>query len=168
MNRASSQIATKLNSNVDEIKNVIIWGNHSDTQVPDLEFATINENGKTKNVKDCVDEKWVSGEFVPTVKFRGKAIIDARGSSSALSAANAVKDCVRDWIFGTPKGEYVSMGVWSEGEYGIAKGIFYSFPCICVNGNYQIITNLKPNDNIKSLMKATEKELLEEKHEALS
>jgi len=168
MNRASSQIANKVNANVEDIKNVIIWGNHSDTQVPDIEFATINQNGKIKNVKDSVDEKWVANEFTPTVKFRGKSILEARGSSSALSAANAVKDCLRDWIFGTPKGEYVSMAVWSEGEYGIAKGIFYSFPCVCKNGSYEIVTNLKPNDHVKSLMKATEKELLEEKNEAFS
>jgi len=99
MNRASSQVATKLNANIDDIKNVIIWGNHSDTQVPDIEFATVNQSGNTKNVKDCVDEKWVSNEFVPTIKFRGKSIIEARGSSSALSAANAVKDCMIDWLF---------------------------------------------------------------------
>jgi len=163
MNRARSQIAKKVGTNVEDVKNVIIWGNHSDTQVPDVQFATLHQNNIVTPVSASVDEKWIADEFVPTVKLRGKAIIEARGMSSAMSAAHAIKDTIHDWIFGTPQGEFVSMGVWSDGQYNISKGIFYSFPCICRNGEYQIVQNLKINDKIGELLKLTEKELLEEK-----
>jgi len=166
MNRARSQISKKLNAVVNDIKNVIIWGNHSDTQVPDIQFATITRNDQTTPVSEHVDEKWVSEEFIPTIKYRGKAIIEARGFSSAMSAANAIKDALHDWVFGTPKDEHVSMAVYSDGHYGIAKGIFFSFPCICKNGEYQIVSNLQPHEKTVELLKVTEKELLEEKEEA--
>jgi len=127
MNRARSQISKKVGVNVEDVKNVIIWGNHSDTQVPDVQFATINQNNLVTPVSASVEEKWIADEFVPIIKFRGKAIIEARGLSSAMSAAHAIKDAIHDWVFGTPQGEFVSMAVWSEGQYNTSKGIFFLF-----------------------------------------
>jgi len=158
MNRARTQIAKKVGAIVTDVKNVIIWGNHSDTQVPDVEFATITHNDQTTPVTECADEKWIAEEFVQTVKYRGKAIIEARGLSSALSAATAIKDCLHDWVFGTPKDEFVSMAVCSEGQYGIQKGIFFSFPCVCKNGEYEIVSVLQLNEKTVQLLKASEKE----------
>jgi len=166
MNRARSQIAKHVGTIVTDVKNVIIWGNHSDTQVPDVQFATVTKNEQTKPVIECIEEKWIADEFMKTVKYRGKAIIDARGFSSALSAASAIRDALHDWIFGTPKGEFVSMAVWSEGQYGIEKGIVFSFPCVCKNGEYEIVSDLQLNERTVDLLKVTEKELLEEKAEA--
>jgi len=167
MNRARSQIAKKIGAIVTDVKNVIIWGNHSDTQIPDTQFATVNLDKNSKSVSECVEEKWIAEEFTKTVKYRGKAIIEARGFSSALSAANAIKDALHDWVFGTPQGEYVSMAVYSEGQYGVEKGIFFSFPCVCKNGEYEVVTGLKLNEKTLDLFKVTEKELLEEKEEAV-
>ena len=145
-----------------DIKNVVIWGNHSKTQVPDVANATVSGKPAT----ELLDDKYLKEEFIPTVQNRGKAIIDARGQSSALSAANAVKDCLRDWVQGTPDGETVSMGVYSDGSYGIAKGIFFSFPCTAKDGEFKIVTDYKVADDIMALMKESEKELCDEKQEA--
>eukprot|EP00485_Elphidium_margaritaceum_P015981 CAMPEP_0202726500 /NCGR_PEP_ID=MMETSP1385-20130828/184643_1 /ASSEMBLY_ACC=CAM_ASM_000861 /TAXON_ID=933848 /ORGANISM="Elphidium margaritaceum" /LENGTH=358 /DNA_ID=CAMNT_0049392721 /DNA_START=98 /DNA_END=1175 /DNA_ORIENTATION=- len=159
--RAKSQIAAKLQVKSNDVKNIVIWGNHSATQVPDVNNATVN--GKAVEL----DAKYLKDEFVPCVQKRGAAIIKARGFSSALSAANGAKDCMRDWVQGTPQGETVAMAVYSDGSYGIEKGIFYSFPCTTKDGAFTIVTDYKVTDDIKTLMKASEKELLEEKSEAL-
>lgn len=160
-NRARNQIAQKLNVKAPEVKNVVIWGNHSATQVPDVNNATVNG----KSASEQLDKEFLTKEFVPKVQQRGKAIIDARGFSSALSAANGAKDCLRDWVQGTPDGETVAMAIYSEGQYGIEKGIFYSFPCVCKDGAYKVVEDYKVTDDIKALMKASEAELLEERKE---
>jgi len=163
-NRGASQLAEKLGVSVAHIRNVTIWGNHSSTQVPDVNDAQVSKNGKYEHVK--VDPQWVRGDFTKTVQQRGKAIIDARGFSSAMSAANAIKDCLRDWVKGTPEGEHVSMGVFTDGSYGIAENLIFSFPCICKDGEYHIVKGLKLDEDVSNLLKVTEKELLEEKGEA--
>jgi len=161
-NRATNQIAQKLGVKSRDVKNVVIWGNHSKTQVPDVNNATVCG----KPAAEQLDDKYLKEEFIPCVQGRGKAIIDARGQSSAMSAANAAKDCLRDWVNGTPDGQTVAMAVYSDGAYGIAKGIFYSFPCTTKDGDYTVVTDYKVTDDIKKLMKASEEELLEEKKEA--
>jgi len=163
-NRARSQISTKLGVPSTEIKNIVIWGNHSKTQVPDVSNATIS--GKKASEFDALTDDYLKKEFIPLVQGRGKAIIDARGLSSALSAANGAKDCMRDWVQGTPDGETVAMAVYSTGEYGMTKGIFYSVPCTCKDGKYTVVTDYKVGDDIKALMAASEKELVEEAKEA--
>lgn len=166
-NRARAQIANKLKLNVDQVKNVIIWGNHSSTQVPDLNHASVTVDGKEQPAKNLVDEKWVSTEFRPTVQKRGAAVIAARGNSSAMSAAKAAADHMATWVKGTVQGEFVSMGVWSDGSYGVTKDIVFSYPVTCENGSYKIVQNLAVADDLKPLLQATEKELIEEKGEAL-
>jgi len=163
-NRARSQISTKLGVPSTEIKNIVIWGNHSKTQVPDVSNATIK--GKKPSEYEALTEDYLKKEFIPLVQGRGKAIIDARGLSSALSAANGAKDCLRDWVCGTPEGETVAMAVYSTGAYGMTKGIFYSVPCTCKDGKYTVVTDYKVGDDIKALMTASEKELCEEAKEA--
>jgi len=165
-NRARSQIASKVGVSTTAIENIVIWGNHSKTQVPDINNATIN--GKPASEDAALTADYLTKEFIPTVQSRGKAIIDARGFSSALSAANATKDCLRDWVRGTPEGQTVAMSVFSEGAYDIAKGIFYSVPCTCKDGEFTVVTDYKVTEDIRVLMKASEKELLEEKEEALN
>jgi len=163
-NRARSQISTKLGVASTEIKNIVIWGNHSKTQVPDVSNATIS--GKKASEMDALSEEYLKKEFIPCVQGRGKAIIEARGLSSAMSAANGAKDCMRDWVQGTPDGETVAMAVYSTGHYGMTKGIFYSVPCTCKDGKYTVVTDYKVGDDIKALMTASEKELVEEAKEA--
>jgi len=170
-NRAASQLATRLNVSVSDVRNVIIWGNHSKTQYPDINHAYVS-NYPRKNLQTSVrsavkNDNWVENEFVPTVQQRGAAIIKARGASSAASAASACLDHVRDWMLGTQQGEIVSMGVVSDGSYGVPKDIIYSFPVTCSNGNYQIVTDLPVDDRSRQLMDATAKELLEERQSAL-
>jgi len=168
--RALNQIADKIGCSAGKVKNVVIWGNHSKTQVPDLNHAVIEDipaDGFTTPVQVLVDDdKWCNGEFIENVQQRGAAIIEARGFSSAASAANAALAHVRDWFLGTPKGTWVSMAVPSDGSYGIPKGIIYSFPCICANGKYKIIQGLKIDKLKRELMDATAKELLDEAAEA--
>lgn len=163
-NRALAQLAEKLAVPVAHVRNVAIWGNHSTTQVPDVTDAQVLSHGKYEHVK--VDSQWVRGDFTKIVQQRGKAIIDARGMSSALSAANAIKDCLRDWVQGTREGEHVAMGVFTDGCYGITDELVFSFPCICKNGDYQIVKGLKLDEDMEKLLKSTQKELLEEKGEA--
>merc|ERR1712154_98374 len=165
-NRARSQIASKVGVSTTAIENIVIWGNHSKTQVPDINNATIN--GKPAAEDKALTSDYLTKDFIPTVQSRGKAIIDARGFSSALSAANATKDCLRDWVRGTPDGQTVAMSVFSEGAYGIEKGIFFSFPCTCKDGEFTVVTDYTVTEDIKALMKASEKELLEEKEESLN
>ena len=159
-NRAISQIAAKTGSLVKDIKKMIIWGNHSSTQVPDLHQATTNNLG----VLGQVGENWMLNSFIPTVQSRGAAIIEARGSSSAASAASAAIDHMRDWVLGTAEDDWTSMAIPSEGNpYNIAEGIIYSFPVTIDNGQVSIVANLQNNAFILERMKASENELLEER-----
>jgi len=169
-NRACSQLSSKLGVAVGDVQNVIIWGNHSKTQYPDINNAFINNypsKGLQTTVRSAVsDDNWVETQFVPTVQQRGAAIIKARGASSAASAASACLDHVRDWMLGTRQGEIVSMGVISNGEYGLPKGIIYSFPCTCSDGNWSIVEGLPVDDRSRRLMDATANELLDERSQA--
>ncbi|HET7922168.1 MAG TPA: malate dehydrogenase [Gammaproteobacteria bacterium] len=157
-NRALSQLATKTGAHVNDVKRLAIWGNHSSTQYPDIHQATV----KGKPAMKLVTGDWITGEFIPTVQQRGAAIIKARGASSAASAASAAIDHVRDWVLGS-KNQWVSMGVPSDGSYGIGKGIIYGFPVVCAKGQYKIVKGLKPNAFSKARMQATEQELREER-----
>ncbi len=159
-NRTLSQLANKTNCKVSDIKNVIVWGNHSSTQYPDIHHAQINN----KKAIDLVDNKWIDNSLIPVVQKRGAAIIEARGLSSAASAASAAIDHMRSWLFDTPDNDWVSMGVASDGSYGIPEGIIYGFPVTCKNGEYSIVKNLNINEYSKKLMLNTYNELLEEKN----
>ena len=158
-NRAMSQIANKTESSINDISHMTIWGNHSATQYPDLYHARVDG----KSAIDMVDQEWFENDFIPTVQQRGAAIIAARGASSAASAANAAIAHMRTWALGSAENDWVSMGVISDGSYGIADGLIYSFPCTCDNGDWAIVEGLDINDFSRSKMIATEKELLEER-----
>ena len=158
-NRAMSQIANKTESSINDISHMTIWGNHSATQYPDLYHARV----AGKSAIDMVDQEWFENDFIPTVQQRGAAIIAARGASSAASAANAAIAHMRTWALGSAENDWVSMGVISDGSYGIADGLIYSFPCTCDNGDWAIVEGLDINDFSRSKMIATEKELLEER-----
>ncbi len=158
-NRAISQLATKLGAQVSDVSRMIIWGNHSSTQVPDIEHATVSG----KAASDSVDAAWVQDVFIPTVQKRGAAIIEARGASSAASAANAAIDHMRSWALGTPAGDWVSMGIPSTGQYGVAPDIVYSFPVTISGGTVQVVEGLSVSQSVRSRMKASEAELLEER-----
>jgi malate dehydrogenase len=158
-NRALAQLAEKTGSHVTRIRRMIIWGNHSSTQYPDLNHATIDG----KPARTLVDEQWMTSTFIPVVQQRGAAVIKARGSSSAASAASAAIDHVRDWIAGTAEGDWASMAVPSDGSYGIREGIIYSYPVTCRNGAYQIVQGLSIDALSRARMEATEKELREER-----
>lgn len=168
-NRALGQIAERLKVHVTDVKNIIIWGNHSSTQYPDVNHATVTKSDGEKPVRQLVaDDNWLNTEFITTVQQRGAAIIKARKLSSALSAASAACDHIRDWVLGTPKGSWVSMGVYSDGSYNIKPGLIYSFPVTCQNGEWSIVKDLKIDEFSKAKMEATEKELIEEKELAYS
>ncbi|TYH95525.1 hypothetical protein ES332_A12G111700v1 [Gossypium tomentosum] len=169
-NRALGQLSERLKIHVGQVKNVIIWGNHSSTQYPDVNHATVTPtNSEEKPVRSVVaDDNWLNTEFITTVQQRGAAIIKARKLSSALSAASAACDHIRDWVLGTPKGTWVSMGVYSDGSYGIQSGIIYSFPVTCDKGQWSIAQGLKIDDFSREKMDATAKELVEEKTLAYS
>ncbi len=158
-NRAKAQLATKTGSHVSDIGGVIVWGNHSATQFPDLAHATVGG----KPALSRVPPSWYRDEFIPTVQQRGAAIIKARGASSAASAASAAIDHVRDWALGTAGDDWVSMAVSSDGSYGIQEGIVYSYPVRCVRGDYQIVQGLAVDDFGRAKMLATETELREER-----
>ena len=158
-NRALSQLATKAGAAVSDVKRMIIWGNHSSTQVPDLNHATVSGRPAT----DAVDREWTEQEFIPVVQKRGAAIIDARGASSAASAANAAIDHMRTWALGSAAGDWVSMGIPSRGWYGVAEGIIYSFPVTVANGAVTVVEGLENSDFIKERMRLSEQELLEER-----
>ncbi|PPE75009.1 malate dehydrogenase [Solimonas fluminis] len=157
-NRAVSQLATKTGVHGNDIEKVIIWGNHSSTQYPDISHTTVGG----KAAKSLVDQAWVEKDFIPTVQQRGAAIIKARGLSSAASAASAAVDHVRDWALGS-NGKWVSMGVPSDGSYGIKPGIVYGYPCICKNGQYEIVQGLSVDEFSRARMTVTENELREER-----
>lgn len=159
-NRAMAQLAGKTASTVNDVKKMIIWGNHSSTQYPDLTASTVNG----KPALDLVDRAWYEGTYIPEVQQRGAAIIKARGASSAASAANAAIAHMRTWVLGTDENDWVSMGVYSKGEYGIAEGLIYSFPCTCTNGDWSIVDGVDvSSDFSKEKMAATEQELSEER-----
>ncbi len=157
-NRALHQLAAKTETPVSEIRKMIIWGNHSTTQVPDISHATV----AGKSAAELVDDAWWKDTFMPKVAKRGAEVIAARGSSSAASAANGIIDHMRDWVLGTDEGDWVSMAVPSDGAYGIAEGLIYSFPVICRNGDYEIVRDLPVSDFVREKMKASEDELKSE------
>jgi malate dehydrogenase len=158
-NRAVSQLAEKCGVLPTDIKNMIIWGNHSNTQYPDLHHAKV----KGQDALSLVDHNWFVNEFIPTVQQRGSAVIKARGLSSAASAANAAIDQMKAWALGTPEGDWVSMGILSDGTYGIEKDLVYSFPVTVVNGEVNIVKGLSINEFSMQRMRASEAELKEEK-----
>ena len=154
-NRALSQLAEETGSPVAEIQGIIIWGNHSSTQVPDLNHATAQGRPAT----ELVDEAWTTDTFIPTVQKRGAAIIEARGASSAASAAAAAVDHMRDWVQGTPEGTWTSMAIPSTGAYGVAEGIIYSFPVTVQAGVVHVVEGLENSPFIQDKIKASEAEL---------
>ncbi len=157
-NRAMSQLAEKTNSTVADIQKMIIWGNHSTTQVPDLSYTQVSN----KAALEQVDQTWAYEDFIPTVAKRGAAVINARGASSAASAANGIVDHIRSWALGTEEGDWVSMAVPSDGSYGIQEGLIYSYPVTCKNGDYSIVQGLEINDFYRGKMTESENELKEE------
>lgn len=157
-NRAMSQLAQQTGKHVNDVKGLAIWGNHSATQYPDIAHATVGGEAAS----DLVDQNWTENEFITTVQQRGAAIIKARGLSSAASAANAAVEHMRDWVAGTD-GEVVSMGIYSDGSYGITERLIYSFPCICEGGDWKIVQGLEISDFSRAKMSNTEKELIEER-----
>ena len=158
-NRAISQIAAKTGNLSSSVKRVIIWGNHSATQYPDIHHATVNG----APALDAVDQDWIESEFIPTVQKRGAQVIAARGLSSAASAGSAAMDHIRTWMQGTPTDDWTSMGIVSDGSYGITAGLIYSYPVICKSGRYEIVQNLEINEFSRHKMQVTEQELIEER-----
>lgn len=156
-NRALSQLATKTNSKVTDIKQMVVWGNHSATQYPDLSYATV----KGQSALSLVDEPWLVNDFIPTVQQRGAAIIQARGKSSAASAAFAALAHIHDWVMGSE--EWVSMGIPSDGSYGIPEGLMYSFPVTIKNGQYNIVQGLEISEFSRKRMLLTQRELEQER-----
>jgi len=159
-NRAIAQLARKTGALVTEVSNMSVWGNHSTTLYPDLFHARVGG----RNAADVVhDQQWLSEQFIPTVANRGAAVIEARGSSSAASAANAAMDHVRDWVRGTREGDWVSMAVPSDGSYGVPPGLVSSFPCTCRGGRWQIVQNLKIDGFTRARLNVTVSELSRER-----
>ena len=159
-NRAVTQIAQKLGAPVTDVKKMTIWGNHSTTQYPDLFHCEV---AGTNAYEAVGDHDWVDGTFIPTVAKRGAAIIEARGASSAASAANAAVDHIRSWALGTPEGDWVSMGIASDGSYGVPEGIISSFPCTCADGRYSIVQGLEIDDYSRGKIDASAAELVDER-----
>ena len=158
-NRSMAQLADKTGTHHAKISNMVVWGNHSSTQYPDIRFAKVDGRAASS----LVDQEWYRGTFIPDVQQRGAAIIKARGASSAASAASAAIDHVRSWALGTPEGDWVSMSVPSDGSYGIEPGIIYSYPCVCKDGDYEIVQGLEIDEFSRDRMSATEAELREER-----
>ena len=158
-NRAIAQVAKKTDSEVADVTNMTIWGNHSATQYPDL----FNAKVKGSNAAEAIaDQAWIENDFIPTVQKRGAAIIEARGASSAASAANAAIDHIRDWVLGTPQGDWVSMAIPSSDSYGIGEGVFSGYPCTCAGGEYTIVEGLSIGAFSRGRIDATIAELREE------
>jgi malate dehydrogenase len=158
-NRALAQLAAKTDTHVNDIRRMTIWGNHSATQYPDISNATVRGEAATS----LVDRDWLTRDFIPVVQQRGAAIIEARGASSAASAASAAIDHMHDWALGTPAGDWVSMAIPADGSYGIEPGIIYSYPVRCANGAYDIVQDLEIDEFSRERMDATETELREER-----
>jgi len=168
-NRALGQISERLGVQVSDVKNAIIWGNHSSSQYPDVNHATVKTPSGEKPVRELVkDDEWLNTTFIATVQQRGAAIIKARKFSSALSAASSACDHIRDWVLGTPEGTFVSMGVYSDGSYGVPAGLIYSFPVTCSAGEWTIVQGLPIDEFSRKKMDATAQELSEEKALAYS
>jgi malate dehydrogenase len=159
-NRALTQVAQKTGKPVSSVKKMTIWGNHSATQYPDLFNAQVDGQNAAKLIND---QAWVEGTFIPTVQKRGAAIIEARGLSSAASAANAAINHVRDWVLGTPSGDWVSMGVPSDGSYGIPEGVMFGYPVTCSGGRYEIVKGLEISEFSKGKIEGTHSELMKER-----
>lgn len=157
-NRAKAQLSKKTGVPVDRIRRIAVWGNHSSTMFPDLFHAEVDG----KPALELVDMEWYEKEFIPTVAQRGAAIIQARGASSAASAANAAIEHIRDWALGTPEGDWVSMAIPSDGSYGVPEGIVYSFPVTARGGEYRIVQDLEITDFARKRMEITAQELLDE------
>ena len=158
-NRAMSQIAEKTGVTINDVTHMTIWGNHSATQYPDIHETKV----AGKSAIGSIDQTWYEDDFIPTVQQRGAAIISARGASSAASAANAAIAHMRSWALGTPENDWVSMGVYSDGSYGVAEGLIYSFPCVCKEGDWSIVQDIVINSFSREKMLATEQELTEER-----
>ena len=158
-NRAIAQLAAKTGSTVSEVKQMTIWGNHSATQYPDVSHATVGG----RPASELVDQEWLESTFLPKVQKRGAEIIEARGASSAASAANATVDHMRDWVLGTPEGDWVSMSVPSDGSYGVPEGLISSFPCTTSGGAYSIVQGLEIDDFSRGKIDASTAELAEER-----
>src|SRR5258707_5991414 len=159
-NRALTQVAQKTKKPVTSVKKMSIWGNHSATQYPDVFNAEVDGQNAAKLIND---QAWIESTFIPTVQKRGAAMIEARGLSSAASAANAAIDHVRDWVHGTSQGDWVSMGIPADGSYGIPEGLIFGYPCTTSGGKYQVVKGLNHNDFAKAKIAATQKELTEER-----
>jgi malate dehydrogenase len=159
-NRALTQVAQKTGKPVGSVKKMTIWGNHSATQYPDLFNAEVDGRNAAKLIDD---QAWVENTFIPTVQKRGAAVIDARGLSSAASAANAAISHVRDWVRGTPDGDWVSMGIPSDGSYGIPEGVIFGYPVVCSGGRFEIVQGLGLSDFSKAKIAVTHAELLQER-----
>ena len=158
-NRAMAQLAAKTDCHVTDIRRMTIWGNHSATQYPDVNHATV----QGQSAADLVDQSWLADEFIPVVQLRGAAIIEARGASSAASAASAAIDHMHDWVLGTSGDDWVSMAIPADGSYGVEPGIVYSYPVRCSDGAYEIVQGLEIDDFSRERMDATETELREER-----
>ncbi|MEA5642954.1 malate dehydrogenase [Cutibacterium granulosum] len=158
-NRAKTQLARKVNASVNDIKHMTIWGNHSSTQYPDLFHTEVCG----KKACELVEQSWIENDFIPTVAKRGAAIIDARGASSAASAANATVECMHDWMLGTPEGDWVSMCVESDGSYGVPEGLISSFPVTIADGRPSIVQGLEIDDFSRAKIDASAKELSDER-----
>jgi malate dehydrogenase len=158
-NRAIAQLARKTGSAVADVTNMTIWGNHSTTQYPDLFHAKV----KGQPAIELVDQAWYESDYIPTVAKRGAAVIEARGASSAASAANAAIEHMHDWVLGTPEGDWVSMSIPSDGSYGVPEGIISSFPCTCSGGDFQIVQGLEIDDFSRGKIDASAAELVEER-----
>ncbi|PJB72490.1 MAG: malate dehydrogenase [Alphaproteobacteria bacterium CG_4_9_14_3_um_filter_47_13] len=159
-NRAVSMLASKMGAHSTDVKKMTIWGNHSATQYPDIHHTLV----KGKSPFPGLDQEWYDKTFIPDVQQRGTAVINARGLSSAFSAASAAIDHMRLWAMGTPEGDWTSMGIPSDGSYGIAPGVIYGFPVTCKNGTYEIVQGLDINSFSRAKMDATDKELREERN----
>jgi malate dehydrogenase len=159
-NRALSQVAAKIGKPVAAVRKMVIWGNHSATQYADLFHAEVDGQKVWPLIND---QAWLESAFIPTVQKRGAAVIEARGSSSAASAANAAIDHVRDWVLGSREGDWVTMGIPSDGSYGIAEGVIFGYPVTCKGGEYQIVQGLPVSDFSRARIDATLKELGEER-----
>ncbi|XP_012137701.1 malate dehydrogenase 1 [Megachile rotundata] len=166
-NRAQSTLAIRLNVPADKVKNTIIWGNHSSTQYPDASHATVTFQCNPVPVPEAVkDDNWLNTTFIEKIQKRGATVIAARGMSSAMSAAKAAGDHMRDWFFGTKPAQWVSMGVLSDGSYGIPKDLVFSFPVTIENGEFKIVQGLPISDFARKMLNITSKELEEEREEA--
>jgi len=159
-NRAIAQVATKTGATVSDVTNMTIWGNHSATQYPDVFHAKVKGSPAAEVIGD---QDWIENDFIPTVQKRGAAVIEARGASSAASAANAAIDHVHDWVLGTPDGDWVSMAIPSDGTYGIEEGIFCGYPCTCSGGDYTVVEGLELDEFSVARIDATVTELADER-----